>query len=108
MRVVAIQRYIEPYDDTEFAFFVLNNGDVVVHVTYLCGNRPSYNQKIAVKCTNEKFEKILEMKVGRQVIKLFDREVATEEELDALVNSAYDDLREEKGLEVGWFNGHTL
>jgi len=110
MRVVGFYKYIEIYDDTEFAFIVAdNNGDVVAYVQYLCGNRPNYNRPIAMHCTPEKFERIIApYKNDRQITHLFDELVETQQEADRLINDAYTNLRKEKGLEADWFNGHGL
>lgn len=109
MKIVILQKYIESMDDTEFSIFVLDDQrDVNVFVQYLCDKDKSYNQKIAVNCSDEKFEKIIGMKKDRQVELVLLENVDTQEEVDRIINNAYSDLRVEKGLESGWFNGHSI
>ena len=109
MRVVVLQKYFESIDDTEFSVFVHDNcGDVVVHVNFLCNNQDNYNQKIAVHASPEKFQRIIDMKKDRLVTLVLDKKVSTEDEVDRIINNAYSDLRVEKGLESGWFNGYSV
>ena len=109
MRVVALKKYIEQFDDTEFSFLVAdNNADVVVYVQYMGGKRDNYNRKVAMHCTPEKFERIVNTFMVEGVETVFDKKVSTDAEVDALINDAYSDARTEIGLESGWFNGFTV
>ena len=109
-RVVILMKYIESYDDTEYSFFVKDDkGTVKVFVQYLCGCKDSYNQVVARKCSKEKFDRIIAMKLkDRAVTPIGDKYFNTEAEVDSFVNDRYTKLRKEKHLDADWFNGHGL
>lgn len=109
MRAVILSKFFGQYDDTEFSILMLEkNGNCTVYVQWLCGHAKPTNRVIATKCSEEKFERIREMyKRDRLVEELYDGHGDDEKFLDHQIDGVFQRLRRAKGLESGWFNGHT-